>query len=324
MDVWKITTIAFAALFVAALGINMMTGMASQPLAEETGVKEKVINYVETKFGLSATVDKMTDKGSFYEMTMAITSSDGKTQSTTVYASKDGKFMFVSDPFDLNERVTKAPEAQKLEKPQAELFIMAFCPYGALAQTNMKPVADLLGDKADVKVRFIVSTSGNQINSLHGPLEAAEDMRQICIRENYNQKTYWDYAYQVASYYNAESEACWKETDQSKMAACLNAIYSTVDTTKWKEFAGNAGIDAAKIESCVSTDAITLLKADEALSNKYGVTASPTLILNGASVSAGGSPQGYLTGICGGFTAEPAECSQKLNDTQNAGSGKCN
>lgn len=327
MGVWKTAAVIFAVLFVGTLGINVMTGMATQPLASAELGKE-LVDYVENKFSLTATINEVKDLGAIYEVNMTI-SSQGKDQDVIVYASKDGKYMVLGELYDLSEKVTKAPVAeapgaQKLVKPQAELFIMTFCPYGTLAQANMKPVVDLLGDTADLKVRFITNIDGNAVNSLHGPLEANEDMRQACIRENYGQKAYWDYAYQVASYYNNQSEACWKESDNDKMSACLQTIYSTVDTAKWKEFAEKAGIDTAEVESCVSADAINLLKVDEALSNEYGVTGSPTLILNGESINAGRSPNGYLTAVCSGYTTQPAQCSLKLNDTQNTGSGSCN
>ena len=77
---------------------------------------------------------------------------------------------------------------------------MSFCPYGVIATDAMSPVAGLLGDKADINVRYIASIEGddiNQVKSLHGPIEGIEDARQLCVLNNYGQEAYWNYVDEI-------------------------------------------------------------------------------------------------------------------------------
>ena len=63
----------------------------------------------------------------------------------------------------------------------------------------MKPVADLLGTKADIKVRYIATINGDSVDSvrsLHGISEAKEDLRQICVAKNSPQK-FWSYLTEI-------------------------------------------------------------------------------------------------------------------------------
>ena len=51
---------------------------------------------------------------------------------------------------DSTPEQTPSQEITKTDKPNVELFVMSFCPYGVQAETAMKPVVDLLGDSADI------------------------------------------------------------------------------------------------------------------------------------------------------------------------------
>jgi hypothetical protein len=50
----------------------------------------------------------------------------------------------------------------------------------------------------------------------------------------------------------------------------------------------------------------------EDLNNKYGVQGSPTLVINGAQISAERSPEGIKAVICSAFNNPPEECAEAL------------
>ena len=90
---------------------------------------------------------------------------------------------------------TPVPEPVKSSRPSVELFVMSFCPFGVQAENAMDPVVDLLGTKADIKVRYIATVNGDTVDSvksLHGLPEAKEDLRQLCIAKYYPQNL-WPY-----------------------------------------------------------------------------------------------------------------------------------
>jgi hypothetical protein len=162
---------------------------------------------------------------------------------------------------------------------------MSFCPYGIQAETAMKPVVDLLGDKAVFEPHFIVSVSGDTVSSLHGDFEAKEDMRQACIWKNYGQKTFWTYVDYIIN-------KCTKDN---------------LDTC-WKDATNDANVDTSKIESCVSNEGLTLMKEEEALSNQNSVSESPTLIINGAPYNGARTFDAYKNAVCSAFIESPPEC----------------
>jgi glutaredoxin len=182
-----------------------------------------------------------------------------------------------------------------------DLYVMSFCPYGTQAETVMKPVVGLLGSKADIRLRYITTVTGttaDSVNSLHGPLEAQEDLRQICIQKYYPVKL-WTY---IARF----DEACYPASGNTEtQKAC------------WMNASTAAGIDMAKISACASgPEGISLLKADEADSNKNGASGSPTLTINGVTYSGERTPEAYKQAICNSFENAPAECNTTLSTTQ--------
>jgi hypothetical protein len=173
----------------------------------------------------------------------------------------------------------------------------------------MAPVIGLLGTKADIVVRYITTISGTTIDSvksLHGPIEAKEDLRQLCIAKYYPQEL-WPYL----TDFNKNCQSTLKNA--SSAAACGANV--TVKLT----------IDSQKIETCASgSEGIALLKADEAITNNLKVTGSPTLIINGQQYSGQRTPDAFKQFICARFETPPAECSVNLSAQAAAtGSGSC-
>lgn len=311
MNIWMITTviliIALAVLYLRGFPTPVTTGLTSQEAAS------KAIDFINKNLVQSgtATLASVEETSGLYRVT---TSYQG--QQIPIYVTKDGSYLFVSQPINMAQEITttttQPQQITKKDKATAELFVMSFCPYGVQAETVMKPVIDLLGTKADIKIRFIASVQGttvDSVQSLHGITEAQEDLRQLCIMKNYDQKTFWNYLMEI-------DNNCYGKID-TKNAAALDAC--------WKSAATKFGIDIAKIQTCSnSTEGLDLLKADEKLTDQYGVSGSPTLMINGVMYSGSRSSEGFKQAICNGFTTAPAECNQTLSgSTEASATGGC-
>lgn len=274
-----------------------------------TIAQAKIFNLLQGESAVAVT--NVTETNGIYKFTVDV---DGRQFDS--YMSKDGKILFPSaydiTPEDLNTTVTapatpQTPEMPKTDKPTVELFVMSFCPYGIQAEQIMKPVFDVLGEKADINIRFIASVGGTTIDSvqsLHGINEATEDLRQLCIAKYYDDATLWDYVSYIAERYPSEFST------------------STIET-KWKEAAVASSIDTAKIESCLADESLDLMKLDEAKADSYGVRGSPTLIINGQTYSGARSSIAFQQAICAAFTTPPAECGGTVDNVQTTSTGGC-
>jgi hypothetical protein len=170
---------------------------------------------------------------------------------------------------------------------------------------------DLLGTKTDITVRYIATVNGTTVDavkSLHGPVEAKEDLRQLCIAKYYPDAL-WPYLTEFNK--NCQNSSIRQNT--AAMGAC------GTDATQ------KAGIDNLKIDTCASSDeGLALLRADEAITKNYKVTGSPTLIINGQRYSGQRTPDAFKQFICARFDTMPAECSTNLSaQAAAASSGSC-
>ena len=297
-----VAIIGIATVIVILLALGFTQNMPGQGVVvSPQSCAEKTLNYINNNLvspGTSASLTTVTENRGIYEMKIVYQSKD-----MTLYTTRDCSSLFTSS-IDMNAATgsgtTPAQPAAppiKTERPVVNLYVMAFCPYGTQAESAMKPVAALLGSKADIRVRYITTTTGTtvaSVQSLHGMPEAKEDLRQICILKK-NPEKFWEYIGQF-------NDACYP---QSQNAALLDAC--------WRNVTLAVGIDVKSIETCSSgEEGLALLKADEALSNKDGASASPTLVINGQEYRGSRTPDAYKQAICDRFVTAPAECSTIL------------
>ena len=305
MNFWMITTVILAiVLIVMVVRGQGITGNVVTPKMTANDAAKKAINYINDYLLQRQGVANLTsvsggDNG-LYNLKFTIS---GRAYDS--YVTTDGKLLFPSavDMTQTPQVTTTQPETfepKKTDKPVAQLFVMSFCPYGTQAENAMKPVVDLLGSKTSIEPHFIVSISGTTISSLHGDYEANEDQRQACIWKNYGQATFWTYV----AYLNS------------------NCNKGNLDTC-WKDAAKTAKVDTTKIENCAKTEGLTLMKAEEALSQQNGVSGSPTLIINGATYNGARTAEAYKQAICSAFNKQPTECTKALNETSATASGNC-
>jgi len=314
INVWMVTTVILLIALVAFYFIGFpSTGMFAGGLTADQASK-KAIDYINNNLVQSGSITLVSVKEA-NGMFMVTTIYQG--QEIPVYVTKDGSLLFISQPIDMSgtatTTTTQPTVTPKTDKPTVELFVMGFCPYGVQAENLMKPVFDLLGTKADIKIRFIATVGGttvDSIQSLHGTTEAQEDLRQLYIMNNYNQTVYWKYLMYM-------DNNCYGKITTTDAAA--------LDTC-WKTAATGAGIDVAKVSANYnSIDTINLLKADEQLTTQYGVTGSPTLIINGVTYSGTRTSDAFKQAICDAFTTAPAGCNQTLSSSSGtaAATGGC-
>jgi len=99
----------------------------------------------------------------------------------------------------------------------------------------------------------------NFYSSLHGRIEANQNVREICAFNMDEDKTNW-----------------WKFVDNTNK----NCSSANADTC-WEEQAKKAGLDANKITECFNTQAAQLIDKEIELTTQNKVQGSPTLKING-------------------------------------------
>jgi protein-disulfide isomerase len=304
---WVISTILVSLLLLIVLALTYI------PINKER-VGRSAIDFINNNLveGTDkATLVSIEEEAGLYKVTTSY-----KGQNIPVYVSKDGKYIFLSQPLDMTQNLPKSEEqatskfdAPDKDVPEVELYVMSFCPFGVQAENTMKPVFDLLKSKANFKIRFIAKVNGDDyksVDSLHGPSEAMEDLRQICIMKYYDKETYWNYLMEI----NTKCYPSYR--DEKALDAC------------WREAAKKFNIDDKKVDDCSkSKEALDLLKADEQLTTKYNVMGSPTLIINGATYNGARTPEAFKQAVCSGFKNPPTECNQTLKESSASVGGSC-
>jgi glutaredoxin len=283
---------------------------------------QKAIAYVNNNLvpqGSSAEMGSVQETNGVYEITTRYRGSV-----ISLYATKDCQVLFtnairigsLSDcntatgnciPSSAESTATQVAPV-KSARPSVELYVMSFCPYGVQAENAFKPVADLLGTTADIRVRYIATVQGDSISSvqsLHGNAEATEDIRQLCLAK-YAPEKYWDYL----AAFNARCYPVWN--DPARLSQCTENVTATL------------GIPMKAVDQCLSgNEGLGLLRTDEARTISTGSTSSPTLIINGQRYSGPRTPEAFKQAVCSHFDTQPKACDTVLTSQAAGVSGSC-
>ncbi len=271
---------------------------------------ERTLSYVNgnlVEAGTAATLVSANETHGMYQVTV-----DYQGEVIPLFVTRDCDLLFMAGR-DMNIAIgtpapTPTPTPVKTDRPGVELYVMSFCPYGIQAETAMKPVSDLLGSRADIRVLYLTRVGGTtvaSVESLHGPVEVQEDFRQACIEKHYPDR-FWDYL----SGFNA---ACSSLSGNATATAGCSARVSS-----------SLGMDNTGIDGCVTgPEGLDLISSDEASAVKAGAASSPTLLINGVEYGGARTPEAYKQAICGSFTTTPAECQTVLSTQQAAAGGSC-
>ena len=268
----------------------------------------------DTEFTLGTT----TEENGMYKVDFEVMG-----QKESAYVTKNGKYLFFQ-PIDM-----MPPEPQalpKADKPKLELFVMSYCPYGNQAEELLMPVIDLLGDKIDAQLHYIIYDNyatgypdycldkDMTYCSMHGVAEVEQDIRELCVQK-YQPEKLWSFVIEINNQTTPEN------VEQ-----------------KWENIANSIGIDAAQIKTCEQNEAVALLQNEVNLTNKpypvqdpqshqgqeeERINGSPTMVINGMIYDGSRGSNDYKDAICSAFNNPPAECDQDLAEDNTASSGSC-
>lgn len=307
---WVVRVIAGVVL-VAVLGGGYYYSLQMKELITKEEAKAKIEKLIKDSGDTATTVKDVTEESGLYKVMI---SSRGQDQ--PLYVAKDGTQFFpqavsFEEIEKQKEEADKQAEAEKnvtkSDKPVVDLYVMSFCPYGNKAEDTMKPVYDLLKNKVDFNFHYIVTVSGNDVQSLHGAKEVTQNEREACVLRDAGKDKWFGFV----SYVNAKCG-----TD----GAC------------WEAGAKSLGLNTAKISACVASDGVALMKANGEASTAAGASGSPTLKINGTNSKVAyqyGNSEALKQAICGAFNTAPEECakvlaSQATGAQAAAAGGSCN
>lgn len=212
---------------------------------------------------------------------------------------------------DTQQQQQQEQEIPQRETPQVMLFTQSFCPYGNQAEDLIMPVAELLADEVEIEPHYVLYEDyqgggpeycideESKYCSMHGIDELNQDIRELCVYENQNDK-YWDFVSQVNQDCTVKDvEACWQDA------------------------AAEIGVNISSVENCFDSQALVYAQQERELNTELDVTGSPTLLINGVKYTGNRSPEDYKTAICSGFKDQPEACEETLESSSQAADGEC-
>jgi len=271
-----------------------------ESLASPQEAAQKALNYINENLiqeGTTASLGDVVEENGLYKFRLKIGESE-----YVSYVTKDGKILFPEEGIDLEKKIAKeetptsTQEIKKTDRPDIELFVMAYCPYGLQMEKAYLPVYNLLKEKADMGIYFV-----NYI--MHEKKEIDENLRQYCIQKEEKEK-YYDY---LSCFVKAgEFEKCLAETkiDKEKMNSCISQTDKEYKIT-----------ELYNDKNTWLSGSYPLFNVHKDLNEKYGVQGSPTLVINDKVIEVSRSPEKLKEAICQAFNSPPSECSQTLPDT---------
>jgi len=304
---WAISTLILLVILAIFLIVGpgttgRITGVNGEVTAQEAA--DKAVDWISDYYKISGVDVKITlvnaseTENGIYQFTIKLSSplAQGETEQTH-YVTKDGKLLLPSaidltETLETPEQTPETPEVPKTDKPEVHAFVMSYCPYGLQFMKAYIPVIELLGDKADLELNFVHYL-------MHGEKEMTENTRLHCIQKEENDK-FTDYL------------RCFVESDDPEK--CMS----------------DAGIDKTKIETCMqetdeefeitktfeeSEETYPRYNVDAELCEEYGVSGSPTFVINGQTISVTRSANAIKESVCSAFNTPPEECETELSTT---------
>ncbi len=263
-------------------------------------------NLVPPNSDKKAEIKKVVEEGGLYKVSLNLS---GKTIES--YITKDGKTFFPqgmdidkinsenkndssSQKSNQNSQRKKTVNTKK-DTPLVELFVMSYCPYGTQMEKAILPAVKALGDNIDFDLQFVDYL-------MHSKKELNENLRQHCIEKNQPTKLN---VYLSCFLESGQSEKCLSETgvDSNLLESCTEQI-----DNKYK-------ITEKFNDKSTYQNGYPVFNVNKTANDKYGVSGSPTLVINGEVIKPSRTSNALLRTICSGFDQEPEECSEKLSTT---------
>jgi len=307
LNLWMIATVILAgALAFVLAGGWTLTGQVVSPdgstgtLTPEEAAN-KAIDWISSYYkagGADITitlVDSSETENGIYQFTVKLSSSQGDSEQN-LYVTKDGK-LFIPQVIETEELIPEQQQPQtqevpKTDKPDVHAFVMSYCPYGLQFMKAYIPAIELLGEKANLELNFVHYL-------MHGEKEMIENTRMYCIQKEQKDK-FTDYLRCFVE--SGDAEKCISDVgiDKSSLETCIQETDEEFEITKNFEESG---------------ETYPPYMVDAVLAQQYGVSGSPTFVVNGQTVSVNRSPEAIKQAICSAFNNPPEECNQKLSET---------
>ncbi|MFP4400925.1 MAG: DsbA family protein [Candidatus Woesearchaeota archaeon] len=197
-------------------------------------------------------------------------------------------------------------------RPQMDFFVMSYCPYGNQAEEIIKEVYDVMKDHVDFNPRYIYYENyqgggdsycideDSTYCSMHGVQEANQNIRELCVMDEYGMDAWFDFAIEMNS----------------------ECTYSNADSC-WQDVAEGLGYDVDTISACEEEDAEEYAAEDMRLSELFKATGSPAIYIDGEAYMGSRNPAAMLSAVCEYLDEKPDACDVELDDTQTAAAGQC-
>jgi len=266
--------------------------------------KAKVEDFVNNNLmppGQKVTITGVEEETNLYKITIDV----GQGQKIDTYLTKDGK-KFFPQAMDTEEIKTASSGQQtaneitnKTDKPAVELFVMSYCPYGTQIEKGIIPVIETLSNKIGFELKFCDY-------AMHGKTEIDEQLNQYCIQRQEPEKLL---SYLKCFLEDGNSDTCLSTVgiDRVKLNTCVSATDGEFKIT-----------ENFNDQSTWSSGQYPPFAVYEADTDKYGVSGSPTLVINGQKISSGRDASSLLAVICSGFNEQPEECNTELSSVSPA------
>jgi protein-disulfide isomerase len=302
---WMLSTFVCAALILILLVSSFFGGFTGHSISANAA-GQKLVKFYQSMGVQNITLDSVSEISGIYQVNIKY-----QGQTIPLYITKDGKNVITSlNPTETeettNENTDTNVEIPKSAKPSVELYVFTYCPYGTQAEKGMIPAIKLLGDGVNFKIK--------QIGAMHGDHEKLEAERQLCIDKYYPTK-FLDYVEKFIT--DSAIGNCNGD------AACLTPKITTIYAT--------LGIDATKINTCISKEAEAMYDAEVSNAQSKGISGSPTLVINGVQIPTSSDYKYYTFNdlqipfardsntykemICSLFNNAPSACSTSLSTT---------
>jgi thiol-disulfide isomerase/thioredoxin len=283
----------WAVLALAIGGYYFFYGHSSVLTLEQAKAKaEDFINKNLVQPGITASIGKITEEDGLYKIDLTVGS-----QEYVSYMTRDGSKLFTSAidmAADQEKAVDESQAIAKSDKPEIQLFVMSYCPYCLQMEKGLVPVLNLLGSKVNFQLEFVSY-------AMHGEKEINENLAQYCIQKEEPEKLL---SYLSCFDEGGDSSGCLKsqKIDTSKLSACTTLTDKQFEIKK--KFAD---------QSLWVGNQYPPFDVDKADNEKYNVSGSPTLVINGTvAKDAARDSAGLLELICSTFNSQPEECSQSF------------
>ncbi len=229
-------------------------------------------------------------------------------------------FTRTGDMYKLSDEVSGAtqyadPEARQAyleslgisfgdNRPQVDFFVMSYCPYGNQAEEGLVGVLDLLGDKVELKPRYVLYSNyggggpsycideANKYCSMHGIQELNQNIRELCVQDEYGIQGWFDFAIEMNT----------------------KCTYQNADTC-WTAVAEGLGYDTGAITACFDANALAYCQQDFELAQLFGARGSPAVYIDGEQFEGGRTASAYAAAICAKFDTPPEECNNIPQDS---------